>query len=137
MEVGRSTICRPAPQRVILLDTKAVIWLHRGHVRVRALQKAAARLYVSPVSLLEIQFLIEAGKVRLRAGATVNDLVADDRWVFDDPPSAAWFSQAAEVSWTDPFDRLIVAHAGLRDWRLATGDAVLAHKLGPQRCVEL
>ena len=45
-----------------------------------------------------------------------------------------WFSQAVGVRWTrDPFGRLIVAHAQLRGWRLATGDTALAAKLGPQK----
>jgi PIN domain nuclease of toxin-antitoxin system len=68
----------------------------------------------------------------------VGELIADSRWLLDDPPSAMWFSQAVEVDWTrDPFDRLIVAHAGLRGWRLATGDKALASKLGPQKTFEL
>jgi PIN domain nuclease of toxin-antitoxin system len=123
---------------LILLDTNAVIWLHRGHPRVRVLQKTFATLYASPASLLELQFLIEGGRVRLLAGSTVNDLVADSRWLLDDPPSAAWFSRAAETGWTrDPFDRLIVAHAALRGWRLATGDAALVGKLGSRKCLGL
>lgn len=138
MDVERTTVRRPAPTPLILLDTNAVIWLHRGHPRVRVLHKTFATLYVSPASLLELQFLIEGGKVRLIEGATVNDLVEDGRWLLDDPPSAAWFSHATEMSWTrDPFDRLIVAHAGLRGWRLATGDAAIVHKLGSRKCLEL
>ena len=138
MAGGRLAVCRAAPARVILLDTNAVIWLHRGHPRGRALRKAATSLYASPASLLEIAFLIEAGKLQLRSGSAVSDLLGDTRWLLDDPPSGAWFTRAAEVGWTrDPFDRLIVAHALLRGWRLATGDAALARRLGPQHALEL
>jgi PIN domain nuclease of toxin-antitoxin system len=48
----------------------------------------------------------------------------------DDPASATWFGKAFDLSWTrDPFDRLIVAHARLRGWRLATGDEQLVAQL--------
>jgi PIN domain nuclease of toxin-antitoxin system len=41
-----------------------------------------------------------------------------------------WFTKALELGWTrDPFDRLLVAHARLRGWRLATGDARLLEQL--------
>jgi PIN domain nuclease of toxin-antitoxin system len=137
LAAGGAAIYSTASAKVILLDTNAIIWLHRGARRVRALEKATS-LYASPASLLELQFLIEVGRLRLRSDATVDDLVADDRWLLDDPPSAMWFSQAVEVDWTrDPFDRLIVAHAGLRGWRLATGDTALASRLGPQKTFEL
>jgi hypothetical protein len=44
---------------VILLDTSAVIWIQRNHRRSRHLVRTAPRLYLSPASLLEIQFLVE------------------------------------------------------------------------------
>jgi PIN domain nuclease of toxin-antitoxin system len=103
---------------VILLDTNALIWLHRGDARAMALGRRAARLYVSPATTLELQFLAEAGRIRFRGGATLHQIVHDDRWVLDDPPSSAWFDRAADIAFTrDPFDRLILAHARLRRWR--------------------
>ena len=45
------------------------------------------------------------------------------------------FDAAVDLNWTrDPFDRLIVAHARLRGWRLATGDRVILAEL-PERSV--
>jgi PIN domain nuclease of toxin-antitoxin system len=85
-----------------------------------------------------VQFLVEAGRIRLRRGAAVSDLASDERWLLDDPPAAAWFERALEIGWTrDPFDRLLAAHAGLRGWRLATGDGELAERLGKGRSLEL
>jgi PIN domain nuclease of toxin-antitoxin system len=116
---------------VILLDTNALLWLERGHPRSRPLLRSPGRLYASPASLLEIQVLLEAGRIRLRSAAGVARLAADDRWLVDDPPAAAWFGRALELGWTrDPFDRLLAAHARLRGWRLATGDGELAERLG-------
>src|SRR5262245_53243741 len=123
---------------LILLDTNALIWLHRGDRRAAALSQRATRLYASPATILELQFLIEAGRLRLRAGASVAQLIHDDRWVIDDPASAAWFDKASEVGFTrDPFDRLIVAHARLRHWRLATGDRALLRQLAAGERIEL
>jgi len=122
---------------VILLDTNALIWIDQGDKRVSRLLKERRHLYVSPASLLELQFLSEAGRIRL-AERDVNALADDDRWMLDDPPSAAWFATAAYVGWTrDPFDRLLAAHAQFRDWKLATGDRALVDRLGARYSLEL
>src|SRR5512139_2228590 len=128
MDVGvgqrRPPLRAAAEAALILLDTNALIWLHRGHPRSRPLTRCAGRLYVSPVSLLELQLLIEVGRLRLKPRARVTDLIHDERWLLDDPPAAAWFEGALAADWTrDPFDRLVVAHAQLRGWRIGTGDA--------------
>jgi PIN domain nuclease of toxin-antitoxin system len=139
LEVERrrfDVLAQAAP--LILLDTNAVIWLHRGDRRAAALAGRATRLYASPATILELQFLIEAGRLRLRAGASVSQLIHDDRWVVDDPASAAWFEKAGEIGFTrDPFDRLIVAHARLRQWRLATGDRALLGQLASGERIDL
>ena len=135
---GRRSHVRVETAPLILLDTNAVIWLHRGDRRAAALAQRATRLYASPATILELQFLIEAGRLRLRAGASLTQLMHDDRWVIDDPASAAWFEKASEIGFTrDPFDRLIVAHARLRHWRLATGDRVLLSQLASGERIEL
>lgn len=130
-----SKIPRPAAI-VILLDTNALIWVERAHARTRRLSAGGRRLYISPATLLELQFLHEAGKIRLKA--TVQSIVDDDRWIVDDPPAASWFLQALDLTWTrDPFDRLLVAHARVRGWRLATSDGHLIERLGAAACIEL
>lgn len=120
---------------MILLDTNALIWWASQHKRSLPLQKWQGRAFVSPVSLLEVRFLVECGRARLRPNVS---LVEDPRWFVDDPSSRALFDEAEEVSWTrDPFDRLIAAHARLRNWKLATADRVLIEHLGPSRTLEL
>jgi PIN domain nuclease of toxin-antitoxin system len=122
---------------VILLDTNALIWLEQGHRRARPLQRSHRRLYLSPATLLELQFLLEIGRIRLR-GATLESVAADDRWMLDDPSAGSWFMKAIEIGWThDPFDRLLVAHARLRGWKLATADATLLSRLEPRERLEL
>jgi PIN domain nuclease of toxin-antitoxin system len=138
LERSRASLQPPSLLAVILLDTNAVLWLHSGHRRARPLLAEGGSLYMSPASLLELQFLVEAGRLRLRAGARVGDLAEDDRWALDDPPAVTWFSRALELAWTrDPFDRLLVAHARFRGWRIATGDGVLLDRLGSAETLEL
>ena len=123
---------------VILMDTSALVWLLSGHRRSRPLAKWLGRLYVSPVSLLEVQFLIEAQRIRVKSGFAAPDLMSDPRWLIDDPPSVAWFETALNITWTrDPFDRLIFAHSRYRGWRLATADAEMLSHLGPRQVFEL
>jgi len=136
LDVRRPEVPRQAAE-VILLDTNALIWIDAGHARSRNLLRSRDRLYVSPASVLELQLLHESGKLRLRH-ETVRWVVDDDRWLVDEPPAGSWFLRAAEVGWTrDPFDRLLVAHAQVRRWRLATADARLLERLGPTASVEL
>lgn len=120
---------------VILLDTHAVIWLLAGHKRARGLPQRA-RLYVSPTSLLELRFLEELGRIRLKT--TLEAVEEDGRFAVDDPSSTTLFKAAADLSWTrDPFDRLIVGHARMRGWRLATADTLIIEHLPAAALVEL
>ena len=120
---------------MILLDTSAIIWLGTNHRRTRPLATSAQPLCISPASLLELQFLTEAGRLRLRRGASIAD---DPRWVVDEPLPGRWFEAAGELGWTrDPFDRLIVAHALVRGLRLATADVEILSRLRPRQVLEL
>lgn len=123
---------------MILLDTNALLWLDRAHPRARPLARWTGRLYVSPASLLEIQLLLEIGRVKLRGSTTTAAFARDTRWLVDSPPSTSWFEEALALTWTrDPFDRLLVAHARKRGWRLATADGALLDRLGARGSVEL
>jgi PIN domain nuclease of toxin-antitoxin system len=123
---------------MILLDTNALLWLERGHPRSRLLGRERRRLYISPANLLEVQLLVEVGRVRLHGSTIATGLAESNRWALDDPPAAAWFDRALELAWArDPFDRLLVAHARLRGWRLATADNELIDRLGPGACLPL
>jgi PIN domain nuclease of toxin-antitoxin system len=134
VEEGRP---EPADQAlVILLDTNAVIWLDQNHRRVRTLARSTSPLLVSPATLLELQMLDEAGRLRLRTG--LRGLIDSERWKVDEPPALQWFERSAEESWTrDPFDRLIVAHARLRRIKLASGDGAILERLRPSERIEL
>ena len=122
---------------MILLDTNAIIWMAEEHRRARPLQ-AFSRLHISPASLLELQFLVETGRLRFKDAASVEAVAADARWHLDEPPAGRWFTAACELGWTrDPFDRLIAAHARVRRWKLATADEHLIEQLPPSAILAL
>ena len=95
------------------------------------------QLYISPATILELQMLVEIGRVKPTTGA-FERLVMDDRWLIDEPPALGWFQEAADLTWTrDPFDRLIMAHARFRGWKLATADRAMLEQLKPRERLEL
>ena len=82
---GRAGVRPAAEAAVILLDTHAVIWIAQEHRRVRELARLP-RLFISPATVLEIQFLSEAGRRRLAAGRSAADLATDGRRKLDERP---------------------------------------------------
>jgi len=115
----------------LLLDTHFVLWLVLGSQRLEAYPwLASCRPWgVSPVSLLEIQFLAEVGRVQLRNPEFVDALGEDARFIIDDAPLAGVFRNALALDWTrDPFDRLLAAHSLARRVPLCSVDeSVLRH----------
>lgn len=123
---------------MILLDTHAVLWLLGGHRRVEGVIASGQSLLVSPVSLLEIRFLIEAGKVRIAERDWEERLSRDRRFSIDDCRIGDVVSGAGDLGFTrDPFDRLIAGHAVARGYRLATADHLLLEHLPRSRVFPL
>ena len=98
------------------LDTHTVVWLAAGKLS-RISPKARARLetaelLLSPMALLELEYLHELGRIKL-AGRDVFQKVAHETGLrLCDLPFPLIASAALDEQWTrDPFDRLIVAHA--------------------------
>jgi PIN domain nuclease of toxin-antitoxin system len=136
LQIGLIERRRP-PAIVILLDTNAAIWMEQGHERTRSLAASRKTLCLSPATLLELQFLLEAGRIRLR-GRSVSSVITRGHWLLDDPPAVAWFEEALDVGWTrDPFDRLLVAHARVRGWKLASADLALLERLSERERLEI
>lgn len=115
---------------MIHLDTHIVIWLYEGipdRLTKRARSEIEVRsLLVSPMVLLELQYLFEVKRTNEPASAILQEL---ERTV-DLKVSTETFHMAAfkatELSWTcDPFDRLIAAHALADNCPLITADEVL------------
>lgn len=114
-----------------LLDTHFLIWVVLESRRIRRFAWLGKYLPwgVSPVSLLEIQFLSEVGKLQVRNPEFVDALLKDSRFVIDEAPLLGLVRQSLSLAWTrDPFDRLLSAHSSLRRVPLCTLDGTI------QRC---
>lgn len=112
---------------MIFLDTHVVVWLYAGE-RDRIPASAAARieaedLLLSPVVPLELQFLREVGRLRAEPCRILDVLRETIGVQVDNSPFFPVVLQSMELKWTrDPFDRLIVAQAVVRQAPLLTKD---------------
>lgn len=84
---------------------------------------------ISPIVLLQLQYLYEIQRVTEDATTLIADLAPRIGLRVCDKDFSAVVSRALALSWTrDLFDRLIVAHAGLHgNILLSTDENVLAH----------
>ncbi|MFH0753204.1 MAG: type II toxin-antitoxin system VapC family toxin [Candidatus Omnitrophota bacterium] len=116
--------------RILHLDTHAALWLYAGEVelfpdRVRAWLEQSP-LYISPMVLLEIQYLKELGKINVKVDTFLRDIHDDLGLEISKAGFAAVAIEAVKLSWTrDPFDRMIVAQALADDARLITRDKTI------------
>ena len=112
---------------MIYLDTHVVVWLYAGRTD---LIPAPARslidgndLLVSPIVVLELQYLHEAAKTAEPAAPVMRALTGEIGLQRCDLPFADVIEMALEEAWTqDPFDRVTVAQARLRGAPLLTKD---------------
>jgi PIN domain nuclease of toxin-antitoxin system len=112
---------------VTYLDTHVVAWLYAGEFH--KLSKAATKgihvdaPFISPIVILELQYLYDIGRAREPAPRVVETLSRDIGLSVCDLPFAAVVEQGLHQKWIrDPFDRLIVAHAAANDAPLITRD---------------
>jgi PIN domain nuclease of toxin-antitoxin system len=109
----------------VLLDTHFVLWLLRASRRLD--EHGWLDRYrpwgVSPVSLLEIAFLAEIGRLEVSNPELTDRILDDHRFVVDEVPLLALVRAAIALHWTrDPFDRLLAAHSEARRVPLVTLD---------------
>jgi PIN domain nuclease of toxin-antitoxin system len=105
-----------APAETAYLDTNVVVWLAQGSLESLSARATAlletANLLVSPMVLVELEYLHEAGRIRLPARDIQRKVEHELGVRICNLPFATVVSAALDESWTrDPFDRLIVAHA--------------------------
>jgi PIN domain nuclease of toxin-antitoxin system len=117
-------------ESVIHLDTNVVVWLYSGYLdQLSDTAKETIELNqitVSPMVVLELNYLNEIGRLRESASIVMNDL--HDRIGLNiDPTSFALVVDvAAQMKWTrDPFDRLITAQAAVYKNILLTKDETI------------
>jgi PIN domain nuclease of toxin-antitoxin system len=113
---------------VIYLDTHAVEALRNAKLRLfskeaRRLMQRETEIRISPIVLLELEYLREIGRIRVGARETLTNLGESIGLAVCGLPFRDVALQAATESWTrDPFDRMIVAQARLAKAVLLTKD---------------
>jgi len=117
--------------QVTYLDTHAVAALYQGDLSL--FSPAALRvideedyLRISPMVLLELEYLHEIKRIKVPARRIVDSLAAEIGLKICNASFPDVARKALEERWTrDPFDRIIVAQARLHGARLVTKDRLL------------
>ena len=114
---------------VTYLDTHVLAWLYAG--RVDLLSRRAKRLLesedllISPMVVLELEYLHEIGRLTERSSSVLHSLQAQIGLQICTLPFASVVEAARAQSWTrDPFDRVIVGQAVAAHGTLVTKDAI-------------
>ncbi|MBF0493078.1 MAG: PIN domain-containing protein [Deltaproteobacteria bacterium] len=113
------------------IDTHVLIWLFEGKThlispRVIELIKNV-QLWLSPLSILEIDYLYEVKKITYKGKDIFRGVSAVIAIEIKDDSFLAIINEASHIHWTrDAFDRLIVAQASLYKASLITKDRKIA-----------
>ena len=108
-----------------LLDTHFLLWIVLDVPRIDEFPwlENYRPWGISPVSLLEVQFLSEVGRLEVKQPDFVDAVSTDPRFVVDEVGLVTLVERAIPLSWTrDPFDRLLAAHSESRRVPLCTLD---------------
>ncbi len=111
-----------------LIDTHFLLWILLGARRLAEFPwlDRYQPWGVSPVSLLEIQYLSEVGRVTVTNPQFTEALLQDPRFLVDEAPLLSLVRHALVLSWTrDPFDRMLVAHSAARRIPFCTTDRTI------------
>lgn len=101
---------------IVYLDTHVVVWLYAGLVdKLSETAKKAideSELLVSQMVRLELQYIYEIGRIKVRADTIINTLSKTIGLKISDIAFNQIIEEALKISWTgDVFDRLLVAEA--------------------------
>ncbi len=109
------------------IDTHVLIWISNGDIH-KISEKAKALLersqfYVSPISILEIDYLHEIGKYDFSGHRFLVDFNKKEPLTIPEDPFFKVIQESSKITWTrDVFDRILVAHAKLHNAPLITKD---------------
>ena len=118
-------------EALIYLDTHVALWLYSGDIELfsrpaRLLLASSEELRISPLVLLEMEYLKEIGRLRESSDAVLSALETDIGLTVCDLEFAKVIRYAVKEKWTrDPFDRILVGHAALTGARLVTKDSTI------------
>ena len=115
----------------VFLDTHVAAFLHAGDAGLFSPQashmlNAATEILLSPMVVLELQYLFEVGKIAYPGDQIAAFLEHEYSVGVDRQGLGQAVLNAATLSWTrDPFDRTITAHAAFMGAFLLTRDATI------------
>jgi PIN domain nuclease of toxin-antitoxin system len=119
---------------MIYLDTHAIVALYQGEPTflspsaLDALEQESD-LRISPMALLELEYLFEIKRLRVPAARIVSSLTTEIGLKVCDMPFSEVVQNALEERWTrDPFDRLIVGQARANSAVLITRDRLMQRR---------
>lgn len=112
------------------LDTHVVVWLYQGDLDrfsdkgLKILEEN--RLLVSPIVILEMEYLYEIEKIKADGPMIFEYLQSAIGLEACNLPFYRMIMESLDIDWTrDPFDRLIVAQARVGGEKLLTKDTAL------------
>jgi len=119
-------------EAMIHLDTHVVAWLYAGRLDLfppdTRSHLETKDLVISPMVILELDYLKEIGRTNESGKTVVDDLTARIGLTISPTPFLQIIMSARELSWTrDPFDRIIVGHSIADDCRLITADSKISN----------
>lgn len=111
----------------VLLDTHALVWWDNDELPAKVVERIqrAEQVYVSAASAWEIAIKAALGKIAVRS--QIEDVISD--YGFLELPILIRHTDALRTlpaHHRDPFDRLLVAQAGVENLVLITRDKTLA-----------
>ncbi|MDY0091684.1 MAG: PIN domain-containing protein [Candidatus Vecturithrix sp.] len=112
---------------MIYLDTHVVVWLYLGDLLKFSTPAKTAinanELNISPIVALELTYLHEIGRLKPSTEVVLAYLANRLRLKCCDIPFEKVIASAMKQTWTrDPFDRIIVGHAAIKECDLVTKD---------------
>lgn len=116
---------------MIYIDTHVVLWLYlrRGEglsERARYLVEFDPEILISPIVLLELDYLHEIGRTTLGADPVFDYLHQQIDLQICQKPFLDVVQAASKLSWTrDPFDRIITAQSAIGLNSLITKDKMI------------
>ena len=117
----------------LFLDTHVVVWLatkERGYMPGSVIKRIeSSSLSVSPMTILEMQYLVDAQKINLDPLNVIEKLNSLIGLEVNKASFESVINEALALSWTrDPFDRFIVAQASMLNAPFLTKDRqILRH----------
>lgn len=115
----------------LFLDTHVAVFAYAGDPdlwspQATHMMDAATEIWLSPMVILELRYLNESGRIGVGELQIVRALEHQFGILVDRDGMGDAIFEATSLAWTrDPFDRIITAHASMREAWLLTRDGTI------------